>query len=120
MGVAHARARESDMREGASQIRICLAQPHKRLGFVAVYSTRLNLIRHEMQHFVNKLQDYFMAHVLYIQWAKFEALVVEAKELSDVEEDALSEALPALGNPENDFPTVSLQNTSTKLDNLHR
>lgn len=61
-----------------------LAQPHKRLGFVAVYSTRLNLIRHEMQHFVNKLQDYFMAHVLYIQWAKFEALLVEAKELSEI------------------------------------
>jgi hypothetical protein len=41
---------------------------------------KLSLVRHEVQHFVNVLQDYFISQVLHVQWARLE------RELSDVEQ----------------------------------
>ena len=41
---------------------------------------RLSLVRHDVQHFANVLQDYFMTQVLHVQWARLE------RELSDAEQ----------------------------------
>ena len=52
--------------------------------FTAGQINRLSLIRHDVQHFINVLQDYFMTQVLHVQWAHLERELEESLNLGQI------------------------------------
>ena len=46
----------------------------------------LSLIRHDMQHFINVLQDHLKMHVLHVQWARLERELGDAQQLGQIQQ----------------------------------